>query len=109
VLKEIFSAAGAAVAFGAAGLAEAAVCAGSFLSEELATAVSVAFLQDANERGKAQHRIQNMVLFIEMLSMLIRWQNDEINGRVNLMRNTSRVRRAMGRWEFSELLSLAFY
>ena len=40
------------------------------------TVVSGAFLQDANERVNAQYRIQNVVLFIALISLLKKGQNN---------------------------------
>ena len=51
-------------AIGAAGLAGAAAFAGAFFSEELATAWSGAFLQEAKERISKQGRIAKVDFLI---------------------------------------------
>ena len=52
------------MAIGAAGLAGAAAFAGAFFSEELSTAWSGAFLQEAKEKISKQGRIAKEVFFI---------------------------------------------
>ena len=52
------------MAIGAVGLAGAAACAGAFFSEELATAWSGAFLQEAKHKISKQERIAKVDFLI---------------------------------------------